>query len=130
MKTLFLALLLFCPVGLIAQQHEWFPDNAPTGAEPILDPISTLDGEQIAERLQRLGGHYITGRYKIATWINQDGKACSSKQWEVVSWRRDDKIFMHAWRGRGDQKTTWIFEYREKIYGDLPKIRGEFFKDS
>jgi hypothetical protein len=127
MKLLF---SLFFAVGIVsAHEHEWFPPNSPTGADPVYTDVSPLSGLEIAARLQRMGGMYRTGRIKTATWRNSDGTAQASQRMETVYWDESDRVFVHSWQGRHVERTALITRYRERITGPPPKIQGVNFEN-
>jgi len=128
MKFITLLFLYLFTLAANAAEHEWFEDNHAPGASPTITDITDLSGPQIEARLIAMGGMYRTGRIKISSWLDKNGKKCSGQYIEVVYWDREDGLFVHGWQGSGDSKANGVFQYKESIKGDDPKIKEKFFQ--
>lgn len=126
MKYLILFLLTssFC---LASPIHEYWTNNGSTENLACLDGLTS---EQIESRLRLLGGMYITGRVKHQEWIDAHGVPQSASLNEVVYWNREAGVFVHAWRGRNAFWTPVIYDLKEVIVGEEPKIQGEFYEET
>lgn len=131
MKSLVTALSLLAALSFAsAQEHEWFPEGSPTGAEPVLTDVSKLSGPMLEKRLKDLGGMYLTGRTKTKTWENAKGDKRTSVLYECVYWTDTEHFtgFVHAWRGRNSPFDRVMYNFTEVIHGEEPKIKGSLYE--